>query len=275
MFKKIFIMSIITSIVILSIAILPGCFGPSKTGKQIKIYVTGGNSAIMSEPHYFNIVVAAGTIEIGSMYMLTMPNNMTGPTYYGITAYYEVDGVRQDISVDITKDFSGPNENDCFNIVDINGSLGGGTDAHITSTHPGQCRMITSAEGITRDVLIFVWDTWGTLSNGVKITAESTSGSAIKAECAFYQNGSWGTALPKTQFMGRSYRVKGVNFYTYQNELYNIKNVDFERLSASAIETDAIISSIYIAEVPTGGYIKFVQIYSEKYWEWSADGTFR
>lgn len=268
--RKIFI-PLFVSLSIIIIAFIPGCGGgnSSSSGNPSIVFVqtsgTGGVGFNMSSMN--GIVFAAGGIEIGSEYVLYMLNNSEGQIN-GIDVYYkDASGNRLTDAVQLDKDFSGSGDNDCFDILNAhNNESMGGTQAQIAATNPGRANIIATCKDVTRIIQVYTYDSYGlvpgsagiSLVNGIK----ALEGSGNQANCAFYADNA-----AKVHITGKSYLVDTADELSWRAKLRAIKSIDTSKLGS----VDTLLlpdGKIYIAEVPTGGYMKIIWTGYSKIWEW-------
>jgi hypothetical protein len=269
------------SILILSVILaFPGCGGGSKKDRnpdpgdgdpvinqRIKIFEVSGGVAMAN---IRGLVFADSLSEIGDQYTVFVANNSEGvvPT---IMAYcYDDEGRKIDIPVLFAKhaDFD-----DCFTMDNPSNINGGGSRFNLIGNAPGgKGKLIASANGATREVEVYVYDSFGVLSadRGRKINTDgSHDNSAIRAECAFFSDSG------EVKLVGKSYLADSCDGVTWKEKLRAIKTVSATDLAAGDTDNIPTLGQIYVAEVPTGGYIKYVRINHSMIWEYSQTTNFK
>lgn len=261
------------SILIISIILaFPGCGGGKKSSGGnggIKIYESMGGVAYMPK-NLSGIAFADSITEIGNEYIYFVGNNSESvvPT---ITAYCK-DGEGNIIDVPVVFAVEGDS---CFNMEYPQNLTGGGSAFQLVGVAPGgKAKLIATANGQTREIDVYIYDSYGIVGGSVgrKINADgSHENSGIRSECAFFSDIEGGYGVVK--LVGKSYMVDTCDSITWKEKLRAIKTVDTAQLINAGNPLDG--NKIFVAEVPTGGYIKIVRIGVSEIWEYSLTGSFK
>lgn len=224
----------------------------------------------MSDLNKTGLVFADSLSEIGDQYTVFVANGSESavPT---IQAYcYDDGGNVLDLPVTFAKD---PGFDDCYTIDSPQNLTGGGSKFNLIGNAPGgKGKLIASANGLTREVEVYVYDSYGVLSadRGRKINTDGSHvNSAIRADSAFFSDAG------VVRLIGKSYLADTCDGFTWKEKLRAIKTVDATDLAAGDADNIPTLGQIYVAEVPTGGYIKYVRIGPSMIWEYSQTTSFK
>lgn len=262
--KKIFISSM-SIILILSIMFI-GCGGNKSSGRSsIKIFeVKSGDVGYVPDDLNHNGVVFADSLsEIGNEYMLLVPNYSISDIRGIQAVYYDDNGNKQNVIVSLTID--NPNIFENFTPLNI---IGGGTSVDLQGKQPGGKGVLTANyNGLIRQVNIWVYNSWGTLSSGVKINSDGTYllvDPTLKMQCAFYYE------VPNKILIGQSYHEAVCNMSNWKEVFKSIKTINESRFivgSENQIFNADNVYNIYISKIPDNGYIKIIQAGEITVWE--------
>ena len=261
--KYIFFISILILSIILA---FPGCGGSKKSSGGnggIKIYESMGGVAYMPKS-LSGIAFADSITEIGNEYIYFVGNNSESvvPT---ITAYCK-DDEGNIINTPVVFAVEGDN---CFSMENLRDLENGGSAFQLVGVAPGgKAKLIATANGQTREIDVYIYDSYGTVgvTNGIKLNSDGSKKlSNVKNDCIFYNE----------SIVGRSYLADTCDGFTWKEKLSAIKTVDIGQIEAGVPDVFLDFNKIYIAEVLNGGYIKIVRIGASKIWEYSPTLNFK
>jgi hypothetical protein len=283
--KKIYI-GIISTLIIISIIAFPGCGGNgggnnvnngnngnSEPGAGIRFYEVKGGTAFMPDNlNAAGIVFADSLSEIGDEYIQFVGNNSESivPT---IQAFYkDVNGNIVNVPVSFAKD---PTADDCFNMDSPSDIGGGGSQFQLIGNAPGgKGKLIASANGVTREIDVYIYNSYGVLgltSGRIIDSNGNQSNSTTRSLCAFFQESDG------AHIVGKSYFVDSCDGFTWKSKLKAIKTVNTSSIIGGNINTllDGNEPKIYVAEVVGGGYMKIVRIGASEIWEYTNTTSFK
>jgi hypothetical protein len=283
--KKLYIVTI-SVLIIMSIMAFPGCGGgggnnppPDAPRNTLKLYeVTGGTAYIMpSNLNKSGLVFADSLSEIGSEYVVFVGNYSESviPTIQAY--YYDNNGNKMNIPVAFAKDTSA---DDCFNMESPNDIAGGGSQFQLTGNSPGgRGKLIASANGQTKEVDIYVYNSFGSLNTGLNVVTR-TQIPYTDVNSTIY--GDTSSSPYYVRLNKRSYAVPdGIcDGFTWKEKLKAIKTVNTSGF-VSGSEDQALEGpecpqpQIFVAEAAGGGYIKMVKIGSSTIWEYTNTTSFK
>jgi hypothetical protein len=273
---------LLSVIILIGIMFLPGCLsGNSNSGsyqKQIKIFeVQGGIGYVPNNLNLNGLVFADSLSEIGNEYVIYSDDYNTGSAVPMIQAfYYDESGNKVDVPVSFIKDLS---TDDCFNFDNLTNLSGGGTSFNLTGNSPGgKGKIIASCNGLTREVDVYVYDSYGVLGymSGRKIDTNGVqSNSTTKSECAFFSE------VGGVKIVGKSYFVDSCDDFTWKEKLKAIKTINVDLITGGNINNliDGNNPQIYVAEVPGAipntiiGYVKIVRVGPSEIWEYTPNAA--
>lgn len=266
------------SILILSIILaFPGCGGGKKSSGGnggIKIYESMGGVAYMPKS-LSGIAFADSISEIGNEYIYFVGNNSEAvvPT---IMAYYKDDNGN---TVDTPVVFTIEGDN-CFNMENLQNLSGGGSAFNLVGVAPGgRAKLTATANGQTREIDVYIYDSYGVLANGLNIMTKDLL--AINDANSTIFGDTLNNPVVR-RLNKRSYAVPdGIcDGITWKEKLKSIKTVDPTKF-INGSENQALEGpecpqpQIFIAEAAGGGYIKVVKVGVSIVWEYSPTENFK
>jgi hypothetical protein len=270
----------IISILILSIILaFPGCGGGGKKdggNGGIKIYESLGGVAYMPENlNVSGIAFADSLSEIGNEYIYFVGNNSEAvvPT---IMAYYK-DGNGNTVDTPVVFAIEGDN---CFNMENLQNLSGGGSAFNLVGVAPGgRAKLTATANGQTREIDVYIYDSYGTLNTGLNI---ATKEFVLHTDASSTIYGDTSDIYTIRRLNKRSYAVPdGIcDSITWKEKLKSIKTVDPTKF-INGSENQALEGpecpqpQIFIAEAAGGGYIKVVKVGVSIVWEYSPTENFK
>lgn len=267
------LVSFLSTVIFVLILVFPGCGGGSKnTGNAgIKIYeVNPGGVAHMSDLNRNGVVFADSLTEIGTEYILFLANNTEGVTPGIQACYKDTKGKIVDIPVSIAKN------GDCFVTDDLTNLAGGGTSFSLVGVAPGgRGEFVANANGSTKKVDIYVFDSYGTLGATNGVSLNNTTGiqklepNENRSKCIVFSD------LDGLKIVGKSYFVADCTVYDWKEKLKAIKDIDTVSVDNGVADTvlNGNFPKIYVAENPLGGYIKVVRVGTSTIWEYALPGA--
>ncbi len=274
---KRYYMCLISIFVIISILLFPGCGGGggkdnNGPGAGIRIYeVKGGTAFMPNDLNASGIVFADSLTEIGDEYVQFVANNSEAvvPT---IQAFYkDADGKVVDIPVSFVKDSLA---DDCFNMDNQQNIAGGGSAFQLIGTgNGGKGKIIASANGTSREVDVYIYNSYGVLgltSGRIIDSNGNQSNSTVKSLCAFFQESDG------THIVGKSYFVDSCDQITWKSKLKAVKSIDLSSIESGNINNliDGREPKIYVAEAGEG-YMKIVRVGASEIWEYTNTTSFK
>lgn len=222
-----------------------------------------------------NIKTMSNEVLLNNCYWTMVPNDAYVNT--NIYGYYYIDNIKQNKPVILSKDFSEAGEVDCFKILFSQDLVDGGSILSIIGQKYGKCKLIASCEGLTKSIMINVFDSFYLIPNppkGVIINQNGHSFSTVKSDCAlYYDKDGFGIYVVSE----KAYEIPLNNLTSEADQLFNIKNVDIERLTSSTYTEHLYLTrdnKLLVCQVP-GGYIKILSWGGYGYlFEFTSTGTF-